>query len=98
MKPETIIRKVNEILIDEFELEPESITPEALLREDLDLDSLDGVDLVVALEKAFGFRVDGKVVAEMKTTVGDIHDYIRKNHGALEQRPLPASAAVQPGV
>ena len=97
MKPETIILKVNGILIDEFELEPESILSDALLREDLDLDSLDGVDLVVALEKAFGFRVDGKVVAEMKT-VGDIHDYIRKNHGVLEQRPLPASAAVQPGV
>ena len=58
--------------------------PDARLREDLDLDSLDGVDLVVALEKAFDFRIDGKVVVEMKT-VGDIHDYVRNHFGSSEQ-------------
>jgi acyl carrier protein len=81
MSPEAIISKIDEILIEEFELEPESVVPDARLREDLDLDSLDGVDLVVALEKAFEFRIDGKVVVEMKT-VGDIHEYVRRHFGS----------------
>ncbi|MBW2258186.1 MAG: acyl carrier protein, partial [Deltaproteobacteria bacterium] len=53
-----------------------AVVPEARLREDLDLDSLDGVDMVVALEKAFGLRIDEKAVAETRT-VGDIHAYVR---------------------
>jgi acyl carrier protein len=92
MSPETIIQKIDEILIEEFELEAEAVVPEAQLREDLDLDSLDGVDLVVALEKAFDFRIDGKVVVEMKT-VGDIHDYVRRHFGSAEQVEAVRSAA-----
>lgn len=84
MSPEAIISKIDDILIEEFELEAEAVVPDARLREDLDLDSLDGVDLVVALEKAFDFRIDGKVVVEMKT-VGDIHDYVRTHFGSSEQ-------------
>ncbi len=80
MNAEQIIRKVDDILIEEFELESELVVPEAQLREDLDLDSLDGVDLVVALEKAFGVRVADKAIMEMKT-VADIHAYIHENFG-----------------
>ena len=93
MSPEAIISKIDEILIEEFELEPEAVVPEALLREDLDLDSLDGVDLVVALEKAFDFRIDGKVIVEMKT-VGDIHDYVRRHFGTAEQIEAVRAAAI----
>lgn len=92
MSPETIIRKIDEILIEEFELEPETVVPDAQLREDLDLDSLDGVDLVVALEKAFDFRIDGKVVVEMKT-VGDIHDYVRRHFSGEVLQAVQAAAA-----
>lgn len=77
MIADDIIEKVNRILIEEFELDADEVVPEARLREDLDLDSLDGVDLVVALEKEFGFRVEDKIVAQMKT-VGDIHEKIRE--------------------
>lgn len=84
MTTEQIIEKVDEILIEEFELAPEDVVPEASLREDLDLDSLDAVDLIVALEKAFGFRIDEKVLVEMKT-VGDMHDYVRQNFGSAAQ-------------
>jgi len=94
MSPEQIIEKIDAILVEEFELEASAVVPEARLREDLDLDSLDGVDLVVALEKAFNFRIDGKVVAEMKT-VGDIHAYVRHHFGSAEQIEA-ARAAVQP--
>ncbi len=96
MSPTVIIQKIDEILIEEFELEPESVVPDAQLREDLDLDSLDGVDLVVALEKAFDFRIDGKVVVEMKT-VGDIHDYVRRHFGSADS-VQPIHAAASPAV
>jgi len=84
MTTEQIIAKVDEILIEEFELDEDAVVPDASLREDLDLDSLDAVDLIVALEKAFGFRIDEKVVVEMKT-VGDIHGYIRDHFGDASQ-------------
>jgi acyl carrier protein len=78
MNAEQIISKIDQIFVDEFELSPDLVVAESNLRDDLDLDSLDGVDLMVALEKQFGFRVDEKILLEMQT-VGDIHDYIR-NH------------------
>ncbi|HJN76097.1 MAG TPA: acyl carrier protein [Myxococcota bacterium] len=84
MTAEQIIAKVDEILVEEFELDEASVVPGATLREDLDLDSLDAVDLIVALEKAFGFRIDEQVVVEMKT-VGDIHGYIRDHFGSDAQ-------------
>ena len=82
MTAEQIIAKVDEILVEEFELDEASVVPGATLR--LDLDSLDAVDLIVALEKAFGFRIDEQVVVEMKT-VGDIHGYIRDHFGSDAQ-------------
>ena len=76
---EAVIARVDRILVEQFELEPSRVTREASLQEDLEFDSLDGLDLVVALEKEFGFRVDDKTMLGMKT-VGDIHDYVRKVH------------------
>jgi acyl carrier protein len=73
----TVIARIDRILVEEFELEEAKVVPTASLQGDLELDSLDGLDLVVSLEKEFGFRVDDKVMLEMKT-VADIHDYVRK--------------------
>lgn len=69
-----IITKVNEALIDEFELKPDQLTPEASLIDDLELDSLDAVDLIAALERAFGKKIDEKAARNLRT-VGDIHRY-----------------------
>ena len=72
------VRKVvTETLVSEFELEAEKIVPTARLREDLGLDSLDGVDLVVALEKALNVRIPENDARQMRT-VGDIHAFIDK--------------------
>ncbi len=90
MNAEQIISKIDQIFVDEFELAPDLVVADSNLRDDLDLDSLDGVDLMVALEKQFGFRVDEKILLEMQT-VGDIHNYIRDHLGALT-----AAAAVAP--
>lgn len=57
MKMEEIINKVNEILIDEFEVDAEVIEATKNLKETLDLDSLDYVDLVVIIESNFGVRL-----------------------------------------
>ena len=52
-----IVTQINHFLVEEFEVEPEMISPEANLRETLELDSLDYIDLVVILESNFGFKV-----------------------------------------
>ena len=60
MNKEVIIEKINDFLIDEFEVESEDISPEANLKETLELDSLDFVDLVVAIEANFGIKLVGE--------------------------------------
>ncbi len=57
---EVIIEKIDDFLIDEFEVEEEEIVPEANLKETLELDSLDFVDLVVAVEGNFGVKLVGE--------------------------------------
>jgi acyl carrier protein len=63
---------VDRIMIDEFEVEPQALRPEAHLGDDLDLDSLDGVDLVVALEKTFACRIPEEDARSIRT-LGDIY-------------------------
>lgn len=52
-----IIHKVNEILVEEFEVDADVIAPSKNLKETLDLDSLDYVDLVVLIEAHFGVKL-----------------------------------------
>lgn len=65
MNKEVIVEKINDFLIDEFEVEEEDITPEANLKETLGLDSLDFVDLVVAVESNFGVKLVGEDFANV---------------------------------
>lgn len=60
MNKKVIIEKINNFLIDEFEVEEDDISPEANLKETLELDSLDFVDLVVAVESNFGVKLVGE--------------------------------------
>lgn len=71
------IQILQETLVSEFELDPASIKPEARMREDLGLDSLDAVDLIVALEKQLHVQIPEDLARQMKT-VGDVHAYLRK--------------------
>jgi acyl carrier protein len=52
-----IIERIHEFLIEEFEVSPEKLVPEANLKEALGLDSLDYIDLVVIIESNFSFKV-----------------------------------------
>ena len=57
MNKEAIIEKINGFLSDEFEVDIETIEPDAVLNDTLGLDSLDYVDLVVTVESNFGVKL-----------------------------------------
>jgi acyl carrier protein len=77
---DAIVETVNRVMIEEFEATPDKLRPESRLRDDLGLDSLDGVDLVVALEVAFGFRIPEQQARGIRT-LGDVYDRIRSHLG-----------------
>lgn len=77
MENQEIIAKINDFLIDEFELEEDQLIPSASLKETLEIDSLDYVDLVVIIERNFGFKVKGEDFADIKS-LQDFYDYIIK--------------------
>lgn len=73
---EEIIETVNRVVLEEFEAEGE-LGPQTHLRDDLGMDSLDGVDLVVALEVAFGFRIAEEEARGIRT-LGDVYERIQR--------------------
>ncbi len=85
MTTEELIQQVNEILIEGFEVEPDLLRPEASLVDDLGLDSLDGVDIVVAMEKAFGCRIEEAEARAMRT-LKDIYDSVERLVADLGER------------
>jgi acyl carrier protein len=75
MNREEIIGKINSFLVEEFEVDASKITPEAPLKETLEMDSLDFVDLVVVIESNFGIKVKGEDFVNIKT-FQDFYDFI----------------------
>ncbi len=67
-----IRQQVIEVIAEEFELDPAKLTPEATLYDDLGLDSLDAVDLVVALEKAFSIKLANEEAVRSVRTMDDL--------------------------
>ena len=67
MQNDEIIRKINQLLIDEIEIDEAQIKPSANLKTDLGIDSLDFVDLFVIVENNFGFKMKAEDVSEVKT-------------------------------
>lgn len=77
MTREEIIETTQEFLSEEFEVEKELILPENNLKETLDLDSLDYVDLVVVIEDNFGFKVNGEDFKGVET-FEDFYNMVEK--------------------
>ena len=75
MNRNEIEEKVRNFLVEDLEIDEEKITPDALLKEDLGIDSLDFVDIVVIVERNFGFKIKPE---EMKgvETYSKFCDYI----------------------
>ncbi len=77
MIPDDELRlKVVELLAEEFELDPQIMTPEATLYDDLGLDSLDAVDMVVVLEKSFGMKLTDEEALRSIRTMDDLFQFI----------------------
>lgn len=75
MNRKEIEEKVKAFLIEDLEIDEENIYPEAQLKEDVGIDSLDFVDIVVIVEKNFGFKIKPEEMAGVQT-VNDFYDYI----------------------
>ena len=75
MENQEIIEKINAFLVEEFEVEVGKIKPEGVLKDTLELDSLDYVDLVVVIESNFGFKVKGEDFIGI-VTFQHFYDYI----------------------
>ncbi|HVI47590.1 MAG TPA: acyl carrier protein [Chitinophaga sp.] len=75
MEIKEIIAVTNRFLVEEFEANPEDITPEANLKSTLDLDSLDYIDMVVVIEDNFGFKVKPEDFQSI-VTFQDFYDYV----------------------
>ena len=73
--------KVQQVILDTLSCGREDITPEASLTDDLGADSLDAVELNMALEETFGAEIPDADLEKMKT-VKDIVDYIDAHTGA----------------
>jgi acyl carrier protein len=77
MTREEIIEKVNGFLIDEFEIEESRISPDANFKDDLELESLDFVDIVVIIERDFGFKVKSEDLIHIRQ-LSDLYNYIEE--------------------
>ena len=77
MTREELINKVNEVLSEEFEADVADMQPDASLMGVLDLDSLDIVDVVVLVEKNFGYVMKKEDFASVKT----VKDWISASNG-----------------
>jgi acyl carrier protein len=75
MERSEVVKITNNFLIEEIEVEENVLTEDAKLKEDLGIDSLDFVDVVVIVEREFGFKIKPEEMAEVKT-LGDSYDYI----------------------
>jgi acyl carrier protein len=75
---EAVVERVTSIVGEQLGVGMEVLVPEASLLDDLGADSLDVVELVMALEEAFGIQVPDEDVENIRT-VGDIVEYISVN-------------------
>ena len=78
MADKPIDQRVKDIIVEQLGVKPDQVTPEAKFIEDLGADSLDTVELVMALEEEFGIEVPDEQ-AEKLQSVGDVIKYVEDN-------------------
>ena len=72
-----IFEKLSELISEQFGVEPDTITMETTFEDDLGADSLDIVELPMALEEEFGVSEMGEDEISSITTVGDLVHYLQ---------------------
>jgi len=75
MQKQEIANIINDFLINEFEIDESKLVPDAHLRDDLGLESLDYVDIAVIVEEKFGFKIKGEEMGDV-ATLDMLYDYI----------------------
>lgn len=75
-----IEEKVRNFLVEELEIDEDKIAPEAKLKDDLGIDSLDFVDIVVIVERNFGFKIKAEEMQGV-ITLSQFCDYIQSKVG-----------------
>ena len=88
MNDATIIEIINTAMAEEFELDPADLQASAHIRDDLGLDSLDIVDMVIVLEKAFRFKLPNREALAEIQTLGDVYAFIGslRDAGIVQQQ------------
>ncbi len=76
MERAEIVEILNNALVEEFELDEKALVPGAHIRDDLGLDSLDIVDMIIVIEKAFKTKLENKKGLAEIQTLGDIYDFL----------------------
>jgi acyl carrier protein len=91
MEKQEAVARITKIFVEDFEIAPEKLTPDAHIFTDLGLDSLDIVELMVALQKAFAIHIqDGEEVRSIRS-LNDLYDFVLKT----VENP-PAACATNP--
>ena len=76
MTQQDIFQTLKDTLVKEFDLDPTAITPEARLNDDLDLDSIDAVDMIIKVQELTGCKVSPEDFKQVRT-VGDVERVIQ---------------------
>jgi acyl carrier protein len=77
MTRDEIFAQVKNQMVEMFEIDPVMVTADALLKENLDLDSIDAIDLAVKIEQFTGKRVDETSLRDVRT-VKDVVDLVER--------------------
>lgn len=78
MNREDLFNEIRQALVELFELSPEDVTLEADLYKDLDIDSIDAIDLLAMLREKSGVRLSPEQFREVRT-VGDVIDKVHEH-------------------
>ena len=73
-----ILERVTNVVVDQLAIEPSSVVPEASFQDDLGADSLDVVELIMAMEEEFDIKIDDEAAQSIKT-VRDAVNFIKEN-------------------
>ena len=73
-----ILERVTNVVVDQLAIEPSAVVPEASFQDDLGADSLDVVELIMAMEEEFDIKIDDEAAQNIKT-VKDAVNFIKEN-------------------
>ena len=89
MDSQILKNRIHQVFVEKFEIPEEELLPEKRIFEDLELDSLDVVDLVAGLQHTFGIPLrDNKELLQVRT-IQDIYDFLERiiqEHPDIEQK------------